>query len=114
MSWDPTLDPRFLPPDEEIPEDLSGLVVDLEKELARYDEMERMFSSYGWGYITEQLRREAANLDLRCQREKDPQQWFLWRGQAMTVWYLLDLPDRVSKARRRVMDSLQRLVQEEE
>lgn len=110
---DPTTFPRYIP-DAGPSNEISELVAQYEGELRDTDVMKAVFESEGWTRIAEHLRREAVGLDTRAQKEADPQQWFLYRGQAMTLWYLLELPDRVEKLRRRLMDDYRRLVGESE
>lgn len=105
---DPTTFPRFIP--EPAPEDIGELVSQYEGELRHLDAMQAVFEQEGWGLIARNIEREAESLDTKAQREQDPQQWFLYRGQAMTLWYMIDLPQRVEKMRRRLMDDYRRLV----
>jgi len=110
---DITTDPRFIGPNDDGVE-IGDLAEQYESELRRLDALQTMFGMDGWEHIRDILRREAESLDRRARGELEPNQWFLWRGQAMTIWYLLDLPDRVEKLQRRTREDYRRLVGEEE
>lgn len=114
MSYDPQADPRWIPPDIDVPFEIDSLIQQYEEELSQLDAIEKTMASEGWALIAAQWKAEAERLDAKAQRESDPQQWFLLRGQATTLWYLLDLHDRVTIRKRRVSEDYRRFVGEEE
>src|SRR5215471_10675278 len=113
--YDPMQDPRYLPPEVDLPaeerERLEVGLAEYERDIQRIDQMLLMFARPCWEMLMEGLGRVADELDMNLQKEKDPSTWKFYRGQLAQVEWFQSFAASVANEQRKLRRDHAQLMQ---
>jgi hypothetical protein len=114
MAYDPTSDPRYIPP----PGGTDVLAVDerkieeLENAQRLWDEILALMENPGWAEFRRLVKIDRDAIDAKLLREKDPTEWQFLRGQLYHADWVLQIPAEVKKQHAKAVSTLHELTRE--
>lgn len=98
MSYDPTTDPRGLPPVEDDVPDAERLNAEekleqVQRDIEWRETVAATFDTAGWTLLGDLFAEQVRQLNEVLEKETDPTRWKFYRGELRQVEWLRQLPE---------------------